>query len=897
MTLTLKLRFYTRPGQSLFVTGNHPLLGEGDLDRAVPLNYAEPEAWMVTLDVPDPAVIPETGVVYSYVLRNSDGSIITDGGRDRFLSRELLSRKDVLIIDSWNSPGFPENAFYTEPFARVLLRANATEFRGWDAARVTHEFRVKAPLLGPGQTLCLLGGAAELGHWDPSRAVVLSRPRDGTLLMGKLDLSGAAFPIEYKYGIYDLSRRSFVRYEEGGNRRVQDGPRSQGSVILNDGFVLMPTDWKAAGVALPVFSLRSPAGCGVGEFPDLKGLADWCAETGLKLIQILPINDTTATHTWVDSYPYAAISTFALHPIYLNLDAVVSERSRGMLKEIESERTRLNALPEVDYEGVMRVKWKFLRSAYQREKAATFSSDAYQKFHLENRDWLGPYAVFCGLRDRYGTADFNQWPAHRRCTREDIQAMTDPDSREFDEIGLHYFVQFHLHRQLEEAAAYAHSKGVILKGDIAIGVARHGSDTWQNPELFHLEMQAGAPPDPFSDKGQNWGFPTYNWPRMKQDGFEWWKRRFAQMGHYFDAFRIDHILGFFRIWSVPMDAVEGILGHFVPALPVTRDEITSRGIDVIDSRFVEPFIDDQILELTFGPRSDEVRREFLLKKDSGGYRLKPEFATQRQIENFLASNPRHHELQPGLFDLISNVILFEADASGERFHFRFDVEKTASFQALDSRAQSVLRALYVDYFYRRQDTFWEGEAMQKLPVLKGVTDMLICGEDLGLVPGCVPGVMKALGLLSLEIQRMPKTPGVAFSRPSAAPYLSVVTASTHDMSTIRGWWREDPVMTQRFYNEELHRPGPAPEECTGEINQAIVEMHLASPAMWSIFQLQDWLGMDESLRRSDVESERINVPANPKHYWRYRMHLTFDELMARKDFNMRIRRLLWQHGR
>jgi 4-alpha-glucanotransferase len=250
-----------------------------------------------------------------------------------------------------------------------------------------------------------------------------------------------------------------------------------------------------------------------------------------------------------------------------------------------------------------------------------------------------------------------------------------------------------------------------------------------------------------------------------------------------------------------------------------------------------------------------------------------------------------------LFDLISNVLLFEVPGSAHEFHFRFAMEKTPSFAALDPITQGRLRERYVDYFFRRQETFWRQEALQKLPTLKRVTNMLICGEDLGLVPDCVPGVMRDLGLLSLEIQRMPKTPTRLFSRPSEAPYLSVVTPSTHDMSTIRGWWAEDPALTQRFFNEELHQPGPAPAECDGKWNEAVVRQHLASPAMWSIFQLQDLLGLDETLRRADVESERINIPAIPKHYWRYRMHLSLETLNREESFNQKLRELVQQHGR
>jgi 4-alpha-glucanotransferase len=228
----------------------------------------------------------------------------------------------------------------------------------------------------------------------------------------------------------------------------------------------------------------------------------------------------------------------------------------------------------------------------------------------------------------------------------------------------------------------------------------------------------------------------------------------------------------------------------------------------------------------------------------------------------------------------------------QQFHFRIGMESTKSFAALDGSTQQKLRDLYVNYFYRRQDDFWQKEAMNKLPGLKRTTNMLVCGEDLGMVPGCVPEVMSQLGILSLEIQRMPKDPAKEFFHPADAPYLSVVTPSTHDMSTIRGWWEEDQEKTQHFYNHLLGKQGAAPFYCEGWINREIVIQHLFSPAMWSIFQLQDLMGIDDNLRRSNPNEERINIPADPKHYWRYRMHLNLEDLLNENAFNLELSGLI-----
>jgi 4-alpha-glucanotransferase len=887
MHVTFRLRFHTQPGQSLWHSGAHPLP-----DHPVPLRYVDPDFWEVTL----PLTAPVLGLPlnYSYVLHQAGGAQATDWGRNRALVPASFGCEELLVIDSWNHPGFVANTFYTEPFKKVLLAENFTEVKTVAPPNPTHTFRVKSPLLAKGQTICLLGEGPALGHWQTQTPVLLSRAQTEDDFSAQLDLRGQSFPFAYKYGVFDVERKSFVRYEDGANRILSDLVVPDKHTVVNDGFAVLPAEtWRGAGVAMPVFGLRSENSFGVGEFLDLKPFADWGRKVGLKLIQLLPVNDTSATRSWKDSYPYAAISAFALHPLYLNLAAAASPKNKKLLTDLEPERQRLNALDTVDYEAVMQAKLGFLKQIFPLQKTATLRAKEYKKFFVENENWLVPYAAFCFLRDQFGTADFSRWPEHQKFNAEKIAALAEGN----DAITFYFFLQYHLHLQLREATAHVHAAGLVLKGDIAIGVYRHGADAWRSPELFHMDMQAGAPPDPFSAKGQNWGFPTYNWPRMAADGFAWWKQRFAQMGHYFDAFRIDHILGFFRIWSSPAHAVEGILGYFVPAIAIEQSEFSTRGIQFDRDRLTKPFITDAVLREIFGGEMDAVRREFLIRNDVGNYSLKLEFAAQRQVENHFAAlepNDRNAKLKIGLFDLISNVILLEV---GGKFHFRFGMEQTRSFKNLPADAQAKLRDLYVDYFFRRQDDFWMREAMQKLPALKRVTDMLICGEDLGLVPACVPEVMQDLGFLSLEIQRMPKTLGVEFSRPADAPYLSVVTPSTHDMSTIRDWWTEDRELTQKFFNRELGLAGEAPPTAEPWLVQSVVRQHLASPAMWSIFQLQDLIGMDGGLRRSHVASERINVPAIPNYYWRYRMHRTLEKLLQADGFNSHLKQLLAESGR
>jgi len=896
MTLTFRLRIPTRYGQELFLTANDPLFGSNDPAQALPLVYRDSGHWEI--DVPSHG-LSASSLTYRYFLREPDGSLLFDWGADKTIRADDLRADPLVLLDTWNSPARIENAFYTEPFQRVLLRSQRATFSAAEPQEPTHRFQIKAPLLTATQTLGLVGS---LNGWNTAAPILLGRSPQSSALAVNLDLSNSLFPLEYKYAVCDFVENEFLGYEEGENRFLESSPGADAFTHVDDGFARLPsTTWRGAGVAIPVFSLRSEASFGIGEFSDLKPLTDWCAGAGLKMIQLLPVNDTSATLTWTDSYPYAAISAFALHPVYLDLKKVVSAENQGLLRSLEAERERLNRLEAIDYEAVIRAKLGFLRQVYPLERRSILSSEGFQAFLGKNRTWLVPYAAFCHLRDRFATSDFTQWPSLSSYDPAAVEVMAKPGSREYDELAFHFFIQYHLHLQLQQASDYAHQRGVILKGDIPIGVYRHGADAWQSPELYHLDLQAGAPPDAFAEKGQNWGFPTYNWPRMKQTGFAWWKQRFEQMGRYFDAFRIDHILGFFRIWSIPMHAVEGILGHFEPALPVHCDEFASRGIPFDRRRYASPDITESILAERFGAAADAVKARFLTRDGFGNLELKPEFATQRQVEkHFAAMKPddADQRIKQGLYDLISNVILLDVDGSqGRQYHFRFGIDKTSAYRGLDAATQTQLWDLYVDYFFRRQEDLWRKEAMEKLPQLKRATNMLVCGEDLGLVPHCVPAAMAGLGILGLEIQRMPKHLGQEFSRPQDASYLSVVTPSSHDMSTIRGWWKEDPALTQRFFTSELGQVGRVPKDCTAWISRAIVRQHLASPAMWSIFQLQDLFGIDEMLRCDSPESERINVPANPRHYWRYRMHLTLEQLLQADAANSSLRQDLVENGR
>jgi len=895
MTIHFYLRYHTEFGQVLCISGNNDFLGNNDPANAVNLSYYDDDYWHVKIEFP--ADFDDT-VIYKYFLKDKDGSEIFDGEENRTIDLSLINAKAISVYDMWNGANNLGNVFFTRAFSKVLL-TNVTKIKTASLKKYTHEFRVKAPLLQPGEIICMCGSTQSLKNWSSSDPILLAPKNDW--FVAQLLLNENEWPATYKYGIYNIEQKKILRFEDGENRIVQKNESQVEKVIIHDGFVNCPvTFWRGAGVAMPVFSLRSKKSFGVGEFTDIPLLVDWAKQTGLKLIQLLPINDTTSTHTSKDSYPYGAISAFALHPLYINIEKVAGKEYAHIIKPLKKKQKQLNELPVFDYEKVMQFKWAALKELYEASKDVFKNDLNYFEFFELNRHWLVPYAAFSYLRDKNKTSDFNKWKKHTTYNESEIQKLVSPSKSHYDDIALFYFVQYHLHLQLKAAVDYAHKNKVVLKGDIPIGIHRYGCDAWTNPSLYNMHEQSGAPPDDFAVKGQNWGFPTYNWDKMKEDGFQWWRCRFDEMSNYFDSFRIDHILGFFRIWSIPLHAVEGIMGRFVPAIPVDISEFYNNNTWFDYDRYCKPFITDEIIGWTFNEKIDFVKENFLVNGSYGHYTLQEEFNTQQKVEKYFSKNKIEEgdRIKQGLFDLISNIILIEEENSGgQKFHFRFGITNTSSFQLLEYNTRERLHDLYINYFYRRQDDFWRKEALKKLPQLKRSTNMLICGEDLGMVPRCVPEVMKNLAILSLEIERMPKDSNKDFFHPNDSPYMAVVTPSTHDMSTIRGWWEEDRSKTQRFYNYMLGHYGEAPFFCEPWINKEIVLQNLYSPAMWSIFLLQDLMGTNGKIRRENPHDERINIPSDPNHYWGYRMHLNLEDLLKEQEFNDEIKKYVKESGR
>lgn len=875
--ITFRIQYDTVWGEQVGVL----LTGE---NSPVMLSTANGHSWEGTTDI----VIPHDEnhlATYRYGVWRNGELVRVEMGRQPHSF--LVTPKDThyVLCDSWRD--MPRSSYlFTTAFSGGIQNTagpSKSESQGGIVLRV-----LSPTLTLKGQVLGITGASVGLGEWEKPSPMVQTAPNQWQIV---LDVRTTE-ETEYKYVAMDSISGKIQEWEEGDNRRlyVPSLPVNTRYHLVEEEVYLPSCSQKIAGTAVPVFSLRSQGSQGVGDFGDLKAMVDWCLRTRQRALQILPINDTTKCGEYTDSYPYSSISIYAFHPMYIDLRQLTPvKKARGA--KILDELSALNELPAVDYPAVNRLKHEYLKLLFEQTGKQTLKSSSYTEFYQANKDWLLPYAAFCYLRDQYGTPDYRTWKVCSVYSAEQVEKLHEKHSKEID---YYTWIQFLLHLQLLAATSYARDNGIIIKGDIPIGIDRNSVEAWQTPHLFNMNGSAGAPPDAFSTKGQNWGFPTYNWDVMALDNYAWWKRRFRKMAEYFSAYRIDHILGFFRIWEIPTHSVHGLLGQFSPALPMTEEEIEQWGLHFQEEFMTQPFINEELIRRSFGEHAEQVKRTFLKNIHHDIWQLRPEYQTQRQIEtwfNLEHKNPLPDKVKESLYALVSNV-LFVRDKEGRGWHPRIAAQSSYIFSRLTWDEQQAFTRLYNHYFYERHNQYWYDMAMKKLPTLLNCSPLLPCGEDLGMVPDCVPWVMEQLQILSLEIERMPKDPEQEFGQVSAYPNRSVCTIGTHDMSTLRGWWKESPVLTQRYYNEILTAWGQAPDEAPADICEQVVRRHLESPSVLCILALQDWFAIDEELRLKDPEAERINVPANPKHYWQYRMHLSIEQLMQASGFNSKIATLI-----
>ena len=874
MKLKFSIQYGTQWGQNLYVVITYRSSDHTEKTQRLMMVTTDGMEWSLETTVLESRKHPITSFLYNYQVEDNDGNVIRKEWDAIPRIYYFDSSKDYVLVDRWRDVPLQYHLYSKAYLTTMGLEDNdKVEPLRVPLYRKTILFRVSAPQLQKGQSVAIVGSHPALGSWNVARYLRMESIGRFEWLLS-VNVEAVLLPIEYKYVIVDDNTHAFVAWEEGDNRTT-DGLLPADQTMVPDGTVLVvygeslrvkEQTWRAAGVVIPVFSLRTKESYGVGDFGDLRRLVDWCVATGMKVIQLLPVNDTTCSGNWSDSYPYNIVSAFALHPHYLDLEELGTLKSKTKMTAYHRQRQELNAIGYSDYEAVGRVKRSYVEEVFVERGQQTLDSKDFKLWYAENKEWLEPYAKWVSAKSSYSSA------------------------------AVVYYVQYHLHIQLKSAADYARSKGIFIKGDVPIGVNGDSVETATHPEFYHLDAQTGAPPDAFSQNGQNWGFPTYDW---KSGLVDWFHRRLKWMEQYFDAIRIDHILGFFRIWEIPEDAVFGILGHFSPSLPMTVGEIEYFGLPFRKDLFTRPFINDRVLDRLFGLHAPYVREHFLVARSYGLYDIKAEYDTQKKVQKAFDGRTDENSLwiRDGLYRLISGVLFLEDPQQPEMYHPRIGVIGEPVFDALTAEEKDAFMRLYNNYYYQRHNFFWGGEAIRKITDVFGTTRMLCCGEDLGMLPDCVAPVLDQLRVLTLEIQSMPKQNGYEFAHLDANPYRSVATISTHDMSPLRLWWSESPERTQRYYVSMLQKLGRAPEQLPAHLAEEIIGRHLYCPSMLCLLSLQDWLAMDSELRGKNPRDERINVPSDPYNRWKYRMHITIEELLKADKYNNKVKTMIQRSKR
>ena len=839
MKLRFSIHFRTEWGQLMTIRLSYQQQDGVERSAHVAMQTQDGDYWQAETAVVDSRRSPITSFSYYYLLEDGEGRELRREWTQVPRTFAFDPTKTYVMNDQWRDLPLAAH-LYTSAYQVTMLQqqpssaASPLSSHQTPLYRRTLFFRVAAPQLEPSQELAVIGSHPALGAWNPARYQRME-PVGCFEWMLTLNADALQLPLEYKYVVVDRQTHQLLQWEEGDNR-VVDVPLSDGEVRVLSGEALRLQEkaWRAAGVCVPVFSLRSEESCGVGDFGDLYQFVDWAAEAGFRVIQLLPVNDTTNSRRWGDSYPYNIMSAFDLHPHYIDLRQLGPLSDKQRMTAFHRQQRELNSLSYSDYEAVDRVKMEYVK-AYCEEHAVKES--------------------------------------------------------------LHDFVQQQLHRQLKRAADHARSKGIILMGDLPIGVSRDSRDVAEHPGFFHLDSYAGAPPDAFSARGQNWGFPTYNWgdPELSS----WMERRMAWMEQYFDALRIDHVLGFFRIWEIPDEQLFATMGHFSPALPLTPGEIEYMGLPFRRDFLTRPFINDRTVDRIFGIHAAYVRENFLVRKAYGLYDLREEVATQRAVSRRFEGLGDENSLwiRDGLYRLVSNVLFLEDPCQADMYHPRIMASHEPVFEALSSEEKDAYMRIYNNYFFQRHNMFWGSTGYGRLSRLQRSTHMLLCAEDLGMMPECVTPVLDSLRILTLEIQRMPKQTGLDFAHLEANPVRSLCTIATHDMAPLRLWWQENPEQAQRYFATMLQRQGRAPEQLPAHMAEEIIARHLYCPSMLCVLQLQDWLAMDGELRSKSLRDERINTPSDPANRWQWRMHLTIAQLLAAKKFNEKLRTMITRSKR
>lgn len=905
-TIYFTTQYYTTSGQSLYVhiiPRSTAEADKGDVEeQRIRLNYTTCGHWSISVQFDTDTLSLE----YYYLVGNDMAQTLRqESGGYRCLELDGTNPDTIYCVDQWQADELDDVSvnivnFYDALNIQPIEKQDGNKF-------YSTIISVYAPHIPTGKKLYLSGEESILGSWQVEAAIRLYYTGQGFWSTGlNITLDNIQKPLCFKYFIADEHRQGII-WEEGDNRTyvpppilsktAQQNHNSRFQYRLSTSGVRVKLCLpRFAGVAVPLFSLRSYQDFGIGDMGVLKKAIDWARESSLHILQLLPINDTTFYRDWRDSYPYNAISTDAIHPIYIDISALKPLKNNQEQEEFLQAAKQLRCSSELIYPEVLALKERYLRQHYVDYASVTSKHNDYKIFVRNNETWLLPYSIYCVLRDRHPRQTFSTWGKYSQYNKDIVNEFRNKPSLS-KEINYYYYIQYLLHRQLYDLSVYAQQQGVILKGDLPIGVAPHSVEVWTQGELFFTDRSAGAPPDNFAIDGQNWGFPTYNWERMKQDGFIWWRQRFTRLSQYFKAIRIDHILGFFRIWEIPQHQESGLLGHFTPALPEPLDYWLEKLAYPYEGELLtQPVITIAQAIQDLGEYLPKlIAQGLLIPTQENKYLLLPH-GRQRDWRKLDPNQVVGGEQSIALLVNYCKETALVADCTNPNvYHPRIAFEQSNLFASWSTVLQNKWLQLSSDYYYHKHNDLWERTAIERLSPLCQHSNILICAEDLGMIPASVPEVLTRLGILSLELERMPKqVTSTGLTQLETLTYQCVCTSSTHDMPPLRAWWESLHTYQQADYLcAQLPENRLNANNNKADIYTKIITRHLSSPAMLTILPIQDWTSIDSTLHLQEAEEEQINYPEKPQHRWSYRLAYNIEDLLTPEtDITKRIKTIL-----
>lgn len=636
-----------------------------------------------------------------------------------------------------------------------------------------------------------------------------------------------------------------------------------------------------SGISVPLFSLRSTESAGCGDFLDLQAFGAFAKACGFDLIQLLPVNDTGTS-----SSPYSSLSSIALNPVYLRIDDIpFSGDASEMLRSLKAECE----LPgKGRYGEVYERKLSILKSVYKKNLKA-IRGDAALDAWIEANPWVKPYAVYALLKERNARASWADWEAYRNPEPGLVEGLWN---ELLQEVRFYAWVQLLCEEQFGKAAEKLKELGILLKGDIPILMCEDSADVWASRELFRLDRKAGAPPDQYSALGQNWGFPVYDWDGHGEGVRSFWKERIQKASRFYDAFRLDHVLGFFRIWTIDCRNITGSLGIFDPSVGITRQQLIEAGFD--EGRIAwlsQPHISLHAVQGCPADPPDEIIREGLSRI---GNEDLFKFSASIKGELDIDELPLSDETRETMLAWYRDRSLYEAKP--DLFYPSFTYRETKAYLSLNERERESFEALAAEA-YAASEAIWEKRGKAILRELQGASDMLVCAEDLGAVPDCVPRTLSELGILGLKVNRWTKEwkkPGEPYIPAASYPYGTVATPSVHDTSTLASYWDEEADQSERkaFLASIGITDLPCDRNFTDETASAVIRGILSTSSMICILQVQDIAGLskDEELYR--FSRERVNVPGTVNdENWTMRLPIQIHELQAKKELIRTVRSL------